>query len=280
MNNDISKISSLGRPLNFSYKTNLIIAGLTFVSIIFAFLFFILYEDYSFFEALLEGAYFGISLFLSWAITREIDPDRNVSAFVSVTIAFIFLIFFPAQELLLLFWLLLNLRLVNQIVGKEATILDGIIILAFSAFFSFDGFPLIVLLSAAAFIIDGLLDVKNRKSFILAVLASALFIYSLFNFSALSGPQNYLFIISLIFVSIPLISSSSKIKSKADLSDKKLNPRRIQAAQIFILMLILTVNFSKIALEEIIPAISAVSGAAIYFILKKILKVKVDISDK
>ncbi len=264
------KFSALGRPLNFSYKTNLIIALITGVSIIGAFLFFLIYESVPFFEAALNAFYFGISIFLSWAICREIDPDNNLSAFLSVIITFIFLMFYSGQELLILFWLLLTLRLINQVVGKEATIFDLIILLGFAAFFSFDGYPVLVLLASFAFFADVFLESKNRKSLIFGILAAALFVYTLFNYKFVVVPENYIFIIVLVLLFIPFNAYSKNIQSKTDFFDRRLNPLRIRAAQFFILVFIISIDFSKINLTQVIPAISSAAATPIYFYFRKL----------
>ena len=214
MANEIAgKFSALGRPLNFSYKTNLMIAIITGVSMIGAFLFFLIYEPAPFIEAVLNAFYFGISIFLSWAICREIDPDNNTSAFLAVLISFISLMFFTGQELLILFWLLLTLRLINQIVGKEASVFDLIILLGFAVFFAFDGYPLLVLLLTAAFFADAFLESKNKKSLMFGILTGALFVYTIFDYGFVVAPENYVFVIALILLFVPFSLTSTNLKS-------------------------------------------------------------------
>ncbi len=120
----LSDVTALGRtPIDPSYPTNIAIAvlalGVTIAGTIIR-----LISGGALLESALWGIGAGFTLFLTWALGRELDPDHDLSAFVGAGLVLVGLWFFDAPSLLLILWLLLVLRLVNRTVGLPAKPLD------------------------------------------------------------------------------------------------------------------------------------------------------------
>lgn len=81
----------------------------------------------------------GISVFLSWALARELDPDHDLSALFTAGIMFvmIFIFSFQLSGIILLVWILLIMRVLNRTSGKHASILDSLVILGFGIWFTY-----------------------------------------------------------------------------------------------------------------------------------------------
>jgi len=89
---EIDKISSIGRPLDFKYKTNKAIVIITTITIIIGIALSIT-NQLKMPNLIFTGVSFGITFFISWAISREIDPDNPISAFIGLIPLFIILFF-------------------------------------------------------------------------------------------------------------------------------------------------------------------------------------------
>lgn len=266
----IYRFSALGRPLDFHYKTNLVISIITAASIAASFLLFLLYESNSFLDSVIDAVRFGLSLFLSWALAREIDPDNDLSAFPAVAVTFGWLFFFSFPNLLFLFWSLLILRLVNQIVGNKASLPDLVIITLFALYFAYSGLSIFLFITFLAAVLDSVLQIRNRKSYYFAIFIFILFIYSLFSSAIFLDGEFFVPVLVAILLFIPKIFSSKQFKSYNDLNTGTVFPLRIQSAQVLFLLMVLSVIFTQISLIEIFPLLGVAFSVSIYFYIKYI----------
>ena len=122
-------------------------------------------------SAALGGA---LVTFGAWAVTRELAPDDNPAAFISVALGVIALLAFGEASVILLFVCLFLVRVVNRSTGKPLTIIDTVMVLGLVLWAgSRLGQPLLPLVAAIAFVIDGLLAAPNRRSLFAAGLSLA-----------------------------------------------------------------------------------------------------------
>ena len=84
----IRRLTTVGRAIDLSYPTNRAIAIVTGVVMVGGTLSQLLSEG-GWGQSLVSGANAGLSVFLTWALCRELDPDHAVSAFVAVGLALI-----------------------------------------------------------------------------------------------------------------------------------------------------------------------------------------------
>jgi len=94
------------RGIDFSYKTNILIV------VIFVILFFT------------KGFSIGVSVFLSWAIAREIDYKNDWSAFLGLPVGYYLIVNYRPASNLALITILLFLRLFSKTGKINPTILD------------------------------------------------------------------------------------------------------------------------------------------------------------
>jgi hypothetical protein len=78
-------------------------------------------------EAMQAGLNLGLTVFLVWALTRELSPDDNPAAFVAIGLALAVWPRVGAQSLMILAAALLAARLLNRSTGKPAEIGDSVI---------------------------------------------------------------------------------------------------------------------------------------------------------
>ncbi|RQW01230.1 MAG: hypothetical protein EH225_09720, partial [Calditrichaeota bacterium] len=164
---DISKISGLGRPLDFSYETNRGIVYLTLITFL-AGTGYQMLQDVPTMQSAIWGLLAGLSVFFAWAICRELDPDRDLSAFVSAGITFSLVFFWAPANLVFLFWILLLIRTVNRTTGIPPTLADAVILIGLSGWITWQENWGYGLLTALAFTFDSRLKGGLRRQFFFA----------------------------------------------------------------------------------------------------------------
>ena len=231
-----NQLSSLTRAIDLSYPTNRAITIIAFFCFLGASGFeFILKHD--FFAALEYGFRAGISIFLTWAFARELDPDKELSAFFATFLGFIGLLFFPFPFLLALLLELLLIRLINRSTGLPSKSSDALILLLLAGWISFQGFWVFGLLTAIAFFLDSFLPEPNLKNRTFGAAAFVITIFCFLNYGGTgqvylgveSRLESVLFVIATALLFIPKILMSRKIDSRGDSTGTPLYPVRVQA---------------------------------------------------
>ena len=109
------KFTSLARPIDLTYKTNLIIVLLTLAM------------------SAIHSLSAGFTIFLSWAIAREVNYKNEIISFVPVFVSmYIIYLYGPANNLVL-FGILLLFRLFSNTNTTEVLKTDYFIVFAFCA---------------------------------------------------------------------------------------------------------------------------------------------------
>ena len=265
---EIDKISSIGRPLDFNYKTNKAIVIITTITIMFGLVFSIL-NEFTIPNVILTGVSFGITFFVSWAISREIDPDNSISAFIGLIPLFTILFFWIETNIIILFWLLISLRIINRTTGLPARIFDSGMLFVISVLMSYFYSPIFGLLSAIVFLFDTKLIDGQKFQLIFASLSlflsiifftinNKVFVLPIFSMLQLLS----ILIITIVFAFISYFTKN--VKSKGDRNNEPLSLSRIRTAQIFILFSVLLMSFVEIGLTAMIPVWCVLSGVIIH----------------
>ncbi len=164
--------SALGRPLDPRYPSNMI-AALGSGAAMLLFLFYNLVAEEPLPTAPISA---GLTVFLAWAISRELDPDHNASAYLAMLLAFASVLFLNASPLFG-FGVLIGTRLATGTVGLRLGRRDLPFVVAFGALLG-SGFNS---LAAVAALVIGILaiDRYSRRSlvtaFVTVVAAAAVF---------------------------------------------------------------------------------------------------------
>jgi len=274
---DNEKISSMGRPLDFNYKTNKAIVIITTINIIIG----ILLSTITQLEptmVIIQGLSFGITFFASWAITREIDPDNPLSAFIGLIPLFLILIFLPEINIIILFWLLISLRIINRTTGLPARIVDSTILFGISLLMSYFYSPIFGFLVAAVFLFDAKLIEGQKFQLLFSSLSAFLSIIiiiitnQIFELSSFSVLQ-FISILTIAIIFGFITYFTKDVKSKGDITNKPLSLSRIRAAQFFALFSAFLVSFFDIGLIIMIPVWCAMFGVIVHRILLFLKKI-------
>lgn len=236
----MTDITAVARPIDPNYPTNRAIALLAMLVMVGAAISRLVSG-----VALIQGALWGVSgglaVFLAWALGRELDPDHDLSAFVGTGLMLISLLFFELPNLLVLFWVLVLLRIVNRTVGLPARIVDSLLILGLGGWLTWQRNWMYGLMTAVAFLLDARLSPPHSRHSLFAGVAllvtfsALIFGGSLLGQGELSLPTALaLLAASALFV--PVIVASRALRTLSDETPKPLNPRRVQAAQVLALL--------------------------------------------
>jgi hypothetical protein len=225
--------------------------------------------------ALVDGVSWGIdagfAIFLAWALGRELDPDHDLSAFVAAGLALLAVLLIEAPSLMVILWLLLVLRVVNRTVGLPAKPLDSLGVLGFGAWLTWQGDWIVGLVTAGAFLLDGLLSPPLRYHLFvsgLALVATVLLTVFQGGMASGSGPTTAVAISSLAMAGLFLvvIATSRELQAVGDATGEPLHPRRVQAAQILALATALLFAWwaGAAGVLAMLPLWAAMFGVSLY----------------
>ncbi|HSM04627.1 MAG TPA: hypothetical protein VK858_08385 [Longimicrobiales bacterium] len=174
-----------------------------------------------------------------WALGRELDPDRQGTAFVAMAWAVAAALHLPTSSLLLVFTLLLLARVVNRTAGPAATLLDvGIVLGLTAASVRVLGQPGLGGVAALAFAADAWLGGSRRS----AAPAPAALAIAAWGWAGAPGPDwsvpsvragAPVALIALAFLAATL--TTRRVVAVADRDGAPLDPRRVRWGMLIVL---------------------------------------------
>lgn len=278
MKQDLTQFAHLGRPIDPRYPTNFVISRWSIIIFPIIFIFALLSGD-TLIHAGFRAIVASLSIFFVWAFSREIDPQEQLSAFVSVVFMTIALFFINAQfNLLVLFYTMMMLRLVNRTVGLPAKLSNSVGLLILTAFIALIGNWTYAVIALIAFLLDSLLPQANIRHRWFAVLALVILVIAFVMQSAqiefLLPTMAYLGAIILAgLIFIPLILKSRILPVEGDVTDESLIPIRVQSGQVFILVsaYLLALWQGDASIIEFLPLWLCIAGVSIFPVIKPFL---------
>ena len=268
---DVKNLSTIGRPVDIHYFTNRIITLL--MSLIFIITFFMEFlRKYIIVESLIFAVIYSLSVFVCWALSRELDPEYDYSAFIGIIFLFLPFFMINGMNLFFILWLLFSLRMINHTTGRPAGIVDIFFYLILTVLFSFILYPIIAILAAIAFIFDLWYSERKNINILLIIVLFLIFIIStfygsgdLYNFFNLSNNQLIFSSISILFM-FYVIATTTTMNTLCDTGDKKINARQVQAAQIFAVFTVLSFIFlyGEIGFSIVYIVLSSFLGISLY----------------
>lgn len=261
---------TLGRNIDIHYPTNRLILMLTAVTAVI-----------SFFISgnIMTGIKIGGTIFLTWALSRELDPKREYGAFVSVVLAlYSFFVSFEIALMEVLFFMLI-LRLISTTCGKQPTWFDAGTILALASYLSYSlENPAYLLLAFIGLFISGTFKRNQMLHRILSLLAggsggyllSMLFLDASLDTPILSFP--FLLILIILYSSFSFFDRNKGAKIYDD-QQNEISPLKILKSQLFFAVSLLFLTLvSDLEVGNMILYSASLAGLTIYGIFSKITK--------
>ncbi len=180
MTKAIYQRSSIARPLEPQYRTNLAVLILAPIAAAIGYVW-AGQQGAEGLSPIWTGLEFAVIAFVSWAAARELDPDRNAGAFIAMPLAIASLFFVEGAALWTLVLAMMLTRMVNRCVGQPVKFGDILLIIALAALAVFrDGFSEMGVVAAIAFSADALLDRRRTLSLLGAMITLSFTVWALF----------------------------------------------------------------------------------------------------
>ncbi|MDW7733287.1 MAG: hypothetical protein SCH66_12785 [Methanolobus sp.] len=245
---DIRRITSLGRPLDLSNTGNFLIILITAIVFTASTLYYYIFTE-TIIIAFFHSIRTSLVIFLTWAISRELDPDHAFSAFIPLTFVLIIISFFEAPSILPMFWIILILRAINRTAGISVGILDILVILSLGTLLVFKASWIYGLLTSLGLLADSRLPSSAGLQFKAGIFMAIVSFFSLMlkdvSLPVLSDPDFPILIVTTILF-LPVILGSSEIQSVGDRTGERLDPTRIRAAQLMALTVVLSLSIGGV----------------------------------
>lgn len=229
-----------------------------------------------------SSTYFALSIgmisVLSWMIAREIDPDRPKGAFVAAVIASLCSIHFGTGDLVILFWMMMLLRVINHSTGLSAGLLDNLLIVAVTFWLGMGGAWYFSIFTAVAYLTETQMKNGNPRnwyivgvSFLLAAISSR----TILVYENTLNSDIFIFMIVASILYLPVVKAGAFVRSIEDYSQNTFNPLRMQLTQIFFILMtfLLTWLYGNYFAISLIPLWSVMVGTGL-FLLVHIIKYK------
>jgi hypothetical protein len=266
----MSDLTAVGRVLHPRYATHRALAALTLLAGVAGGAFH-LFSGVALLESALWGVGAGFAVYFAWALGRELDPDHDLSAFVGVGLMLVGLPLFGLPSLMVLFWLLVALRVLNRTVGLPARPLDSLGVLILGGWLTWQGYWMVGLMTAVALLLDGLLPKPLRYHLLLSGFAFlATVVLSIFHgdIAMESGPTlpTVISVVVMGGLFLVVIVTSRDLEAVGDATGEPLHPKRVQAAQAFALLTALLMAWWEGAsgVVALAPFWAALLGVALY----------------
>ena len=238
---DVFAKSSLGRPLYPSYKTNVAIMILTLLTgVVMGGVSLLQSGDFGL--AIGAGLLYGAIVFVAWVITREIDPDHDLSAFLSVALSFGAALWLMPSTIALwpLGLVILGSRMLTRVVGIRATLIDSFIMVAVIGLTAYSGYIAVALAASAFFFLDAWLQEPLRRQWAFGALALAIiFLVALIanqGMGLVPASMPYILVIGVIsLVFLLTILLTGQITTHSDFGNRPLSLSRLRAAMLMTL---------------------------------------------
>ena len=272
----IYKYTSIGRPLEPAYWTNkavlILIPLAALLGAVMAWL-----GDGQGMQILHSAIAYLLISFGSWALARELFPDDNPAAFVSMALAILAALSFDSPGILIVFATLGLVRIVNRSTGMAARKTDSIIVtlLVFWVIYATRS-PFYGAVAALAFVFDGSLKNPLRHQWVFALICfGGMIVYmvdhdvGLAYFSAPDSLIEWLSLVALLILALDLFLLK-KIRSVADLNGQPLDLTRVKGG----MAVGLVAAFQGLGtLENVILLVATVAGIAFGMAFRKAFQV-------
>lgn len=266
---------TLARTLDIHYLTNKILLILLAIVFLGSFGWFY-FTNRTIMQSIVFAFLQIILVFLCWAIAREIDPDHDYAAFFGIPL--LFLPFTIVQgNILILLWLIMSLRLINQTTGKATSSSDVTVFIFLSIITSLVSIQLLILpLSISIILLTSFLPKKQPALSFLSIPLLPSFILLILIFPEswdFLNPSPWL-LIYIAFSSALLLlvtTMTDEVSCKGDYSYKRLSLKRVQTAQIIAVLSVLLLTTFHGNILSIFPAWAAITGVGVFRLVHLII---------
>jgi hypothetical protein len=233
-NHRIYQYTSIGRPLDPSYVTNkAVLVMMPISAVVGAAVGWFRHADPLL--ALQQALLFALVLFVSWALARELDPDDNPAAFISLGCGLLVALALGNPGILIAFVTLGLVRIVNRSTGLAARKTDSVVLTILSIVVIYvTGSPMFGVVAALAFVFDGSLKDPLRHQWLFGLVClGATVVYmvdhdiSLGQIRVPDALFEWLSVLVLLIFALNILLTK-KVRSKGDIGRRPLDVKRVR----------------------------------------------------
>ncbi len=226
----IFKVSSVGRPVDPRYPSNKAVLLLMLAALL-AGIAVGWFEEQDLTAALLRGLALAATVFGSWALGRELDPDRNSTAFIASAVAVAAAFMLGTADLWTLMLAIPLTRIVNRTVGPAAKTSDLLAVLGLVAVAVFiDGRWSIGVAAVIAMALDASLPRGQVDRWAYAVVGALIVAgFHVQRGIEVSVPEQLYVVLAVVVLTTIALMTMPKTESPCDLPTHTLVPKRITA---------------------------------------------------
>jgi hypothetical protein len=268
----IYKYTSIGRPLDPKHPTNKAVLLLMPLAAVLGAV--TAWTGGSPGGQILQAAIsFTLIAFGSWALARELFPDDDPAAFISMALAVLAALSFESPGILIVFATLGLVRIVNRSTGMAAKKTDSVIVmlLVFWVIYGTKS-PFYGAVAALAFLFDGSLKDPLRHQWVFALICfGGMIVYmvdhdvGLAYFHAPDSLLEWLSLAVLLILALDMFLLK-KVRSGADLNGRPLDIGRVKGGMSIGLFAAFQ---GLVALEGVILLVATIAGIAIGMAFRK-----------
>ncbi|MBZ0304884.1 MAG: hypothetical protein K8I82_02330 [Anaerolineae bacterium] len=232
-------LSAMGRPLAFRYPSNVFAALISGVGLA-AGVGVGVMEDKAPLPLLWMGLVTSVTVFVAWALARELDPDYAASAGLAAVLALAGMIFWrETTNLLALYLMLVMARVLVRTVGIPMTLLDMGLLVIGAGLVALTESWLLGLVTAGALLLDSLLQTPNPPTRLFGGLAALVtMLAAAFAQPDFSPPDDGIMlsvaaVFGLLFLTVTLTDSAPV--SVGDITGQRLEASRLKAGRLLVL---------------------------------------------
>jgi hypothetical protein len=186
-------------------------------------------------QALQQAVIYALVLFGSWALARELNPDDNPAAFLSLACGMLVVLLVASPGVLIVFVTLGLVRIVNRSTGLAARKTDSIVLTLLSIIVIYaTESPLFGAVAALAFVLDGSLQEPLRRQWLFGLVClGATIVYMVdhdIGPGMLRAPDTLVEWLSLLFLLIFALNIllTRTVNSRGDINGRPLELKRVR----------------------------------------------------
>jgi hypothetical protein len=228
------RYTSIARPLDPSLATNRAVMILTPLAAVLGVL---VNWGSGAVMAVPAAAWFALIVFGSWALARELDPDDNPAAFISLAAGLLVALTVGAPGVLVVFVTLGLARIVNRTTGLAARKSDSAVLAVLSILVIYTtASPLYGLVAGLAFILDGSLKEPLRHQWLFGLVCIGATIVYMVDHDVgpgqLSPPDSLLEWLGLLALLVFALNAllTRKVHARADVNRRRLDVNRVRGS--------------------------------------------------
>jgi len=229
------RYTSIGRPLDPAWPSNLAVLILMPVASL-AGLVLALWNGAGLWPAASSAANLALAVFGTWALARELLPDDQAAAFVSMALGALSAVAYSQPGLLMLFATLGLVRIVNRSSGAAALFSDSLLVTGLAVWAIYAcRCPWYGVVAALGFFLDGILKKPNKKQWLFSLICLGGMLVFIVDHDVDWWPvfvpdtlMEWLALLALLLFSLNLFLLK-KVHSRGDTSHERLEPERVKA---------------------------------------------------